>query len=170
MDEKVYEAKVTLAHLAQALNDSRLLWVYAKRLEDIVLAARAGWLGSGIPLERWEYGCAFGPDLELSWWQRDDGYNVRAITAETPPENVAWTALDMAGWQADDPVPWLLVGEYDADRKSNVPTWSTARIPRYLAYPVPDLDAPPERVVLVAQTFRQAGHVAICRLVRVEGG
>jgi hypothetical protein len=168
--ETVYVAETTLAHLEQALQDARLLWVYATRLEDIVLVRRDDWAASGVPLERWEYGYAFGPDLELSWQRREHGesYNARAITAATPPDTIDWTAWDMTGWQSDAPTPWLLLGEHD--KKSNVPTWWTARIPRYLAYPVLDPGDLPERVVLIAQSFRQAGRVALHRLLRVEGG
>lgn len=172
MAEKIYEAQATLAQLAQALEDARLLWVYAKRLEDIVLDARPAWLAAGVPLERWDQGCAFGPELELCWQRRGDTYEVRAITEAPPPEVVAWIAWDMGGWRADDGAlaRWLLVGERDADRESGAPTWSEARIPRYLAYPVPDPTAPPERVALVARVYRCDGLVALHRLVCVEGG
>jgi hypothetical protein len=171
--DTVYVAEMTLARLEEALQDARLLWVYAKRLEDIVLARRDDWAASGIPLARWEYGCAFGPELELCWWRRDhggDGYDARAITAQTPPDGSAWTAWDMTDWLPDPPAPWLLVGERDEDRAGAVPTWSTARIPRYLTYPASDPTAPPERVALVAQTYRQADCVTLHRLLRVEGG
>ncbi len=173
MDDKVYVAtSVSLAMLADALRDTRLKWAYAERMEDIVLTWRDALLDGAVALERWGHGRAFGPEMEVSWWRRGEGYEVRAITAaEQPPTCIPWTRWDTDSWQAEDDHVTLLIGEHDADRQADVPTWSAARIPRYLLYPVEIStgEKPPSRVALVARAYRTGGIVVTQRLVQVKG-
>lgn len=171
MDEAVYVAQsISLASLTKALQDPRLRWAYAERVEDIVLTWRDALLGDTVPLERWSHGRAFSQELEVCWWRRDGGYKVRAIvSAGKPPAGIAWTLLNTDNWQATGDHAALLIGEHDTDRSGDVPTWSAARIPRYLPYPVPMSGTLPTRVALVARAYRSGGIVVTQRLVRVEG-
>lgn len=174
MDERIYSAKgISAAALRQALEDPRLRWVYGERMEDIVLITRTRWLDQEITLEHWHHGRAFAPALELSWWQRNgERYEVRAITAGDPPTGIDWDLWesDWDSWQPDATIPWLLVGEHDTDRESDRgPSWSVARIPRYLYYPVPELDAPSTRVAAQARAYRQQGMITLHRLLEVKG-
>ena len=171
MDEAVYVAQsVSLAALTEALQDPRLRWAYAERLENIVLTWHDALLNDATPLERWLHGRAFSQELEVCWWQRDDDYEVRAtVSAGKPPSGITWTPLNTGSWQAADDQVALLVGDHDADRPGNVPTWSAARIPRYLPYPVPVSGTSPARVALVARAYQSGGIVVTQRLLRVEG-
>lgn len=180
IQEQMYtDQNVTASALRQALTDPRLRWVYAERMEDIVLTACTGWPPDGVPLERWCHGRAFADELELCWWLRDserddsdDGarYDVRAITVGDAP------AAEAIHWQAkaiDDDEgtvsQWLLIGEQDTDRESDRPSWSVARIPRYLYYPVPEQKIPPERVAVWTKAYRHAGITTLHRLLAVKG-
>lgn len=173
MDERVYVApSVSPAVLAEALRDARLHWAYAERLEDTVLTWRDALLNGDVPLERWDHGRAFGPELEVSWWQCDEGYEVRAIISiGQPPACISWKRLDTDGWQAEGDYVTLLIGEHDTDRPTDMPTWSAARIPRYLPYPVEVLGGkkPPSRATLVARVYRAGGIIVTQRLVQVKG-
>jgi len=170
VNEIIYGAQsVSPAILQEVLQDERLRWVYAERVEDTVLTWRDALLDETVPLERWHHGRAFGPDLEIGWWQWDEGYEVRAIVAAgRPPVSIAWAIVDAADWQEGDDQIILLIGEHDADRPTDVPTWSVARIPRYLAYPVKVGTAPPQRVALVQRVYRLNGIVVTERLVRLK--
>jgi hypothetical protein len=180
IQEQLYTAQnVTASALRQALTDARLRWVYAERMEDIVLTACAGWPPDEAPLERWRHGRAFADELELCWWRRGSGrasehdgvrYDVRAITAGDAPatEAIDWQAQALADWKAA-PSQWLLIGEQDTDRESDCPSWSVARIPRYLYYPAPEQETPPERVAVWATAYRHAGITTLHRLLTVKG-
>jgi hypothetical protein len=172
MDEMVYVApSVSPAMLTEALRDTRLHWAYAERLEDTVLTWRDALLNGDVPLKRWDHGRAFGPEMEVSWWRRDEGYEVRAIISTgQPPAVILWTRLDTGGWQAEDDHVALLIGEHDADRPTDVPTWSAARIPRYLPYPVEVSERKtPLRAALVVRVYRAGGIIVTQRLVQVKG-
>jgi hypothetical protein len=170
MHESVYSAQsVPSAALKVVLEDERLRWVYAERMEDIVLTWCQDWLNSPIPLECWCHGRAFGPELEVSWWRRDDSYDVRSIVvAGDRPRDIAWVALDTKEWQRDAEQTILLTGEHDTDRSTCVPTWSAARIPRYLPYPVEVGEMLPRRVGLVQCVYRVSGVIVTERLIRVQ--
>ena len=169
MDEQVHIAKgVAWTALGQALADPRLTWVYAERLEDIVLAECEIWLTGPAPLQRWSHGRAFSSTLEVAWWQEGDNVSVRAIGTGTPPAGITWEAQDTSGWGPDPDVAQLLAGQLDTDHPYSQPTWSTARLPRYLAYPVMG-EPPPERVALVVRSYRVEGVLVTERLVSLEG-
>ena len=169
MDERVYVASgVTPEALAEALRDPRLRLVYAERMEDTVLTWRDDWLQMPVALERWTYGRAFGEEAELRWQKSEDGYEVRAIAVGDAPAGIDWKVEPCDDWdERPGEQPLLLVGERDRDRPSPQPTWSEARIPRYLTYPV-EAPAQATRVALVQRVYRRNGVVVTTRLLRVE--
>lgn len=167
MGDRQYTATgVTAAALRHALQDERLTWVYAERMENIVLDWRTEWLKSPDAPEHWMHGRAFGPELELRWEQRQDGFEVRVITdGGAPPNGLACSEIPFDLAADEDEQRLLLVGERDRDRPSDRPTWSVARIPRYLAYPA---DGSAARVALAQRVYRKSGQVVATRLLRVE--
>lgn len=163
--------EVPLPVLQELLDAVTWTWAYAERQADIVLTGRERFLSGSVPLAQWGHGRVFDEHLELSWWRQDERYDLRWIAggASSPPERITWTAVDTTAWTAEEQ-HWLLVGEYDKDRENEVPTWSEARIPRYLPYPV-DLEAgatPPDRVALVARIYQVQHMPHTTRLLRVE--
>lgn len=169
MDERVYVASgVSAEALTEALRDPRLRWVYAERMEDTVLAWHEAWLRTPVSLDRWTHGRAFGEEAELRWQKGERGYEVRAIAVGVAPTGIGWKAEPCDDWEAN---PYeqrlLLVGDRDRDRPSPQPTWSAARIPRYLAYPVA-APARATRVALVQRVYRRNGAIVTTRLLRVE--
>jgi hypothetical protein len=178
--------QASLEHLKAALGDERLTWAYASRMEDTGL----GWLRDlldeqqplgaplsdgrpGVPLARWSEGRAFGPELEVDWWRDGGTYRLRALLEEgKPPQGVDWgkpvsTALKANGGERSV----LLHGELDKDRSASAgrPTWSEARIPRYLVHPcqIQEGTVPPKQVALVAQDYARNGAVVLTRLLKV---
>lgn len=167
MNNRLYTATdVTAASLRHALQDRRLTWVYAERMENTVLDWRVEWLKLPGAPERWTHGRAFGPDLELRWEQRQDGFEVRVITNGcAPPDGLSLAEVPFNLTADEDEQQLLLIGERDRDRPSDRPTWSAARIPCYLAYPADDSAA---RVALAQRVYRQNGQVIATRLLRVK--
>lgn len=165
-------SEVSLSALQELLAATAWTWAYTERQADIVLTKRAALLeGNQAPVAQWEHGRAFNAELEISWWQRGASYDVRwiATTAMTAPVAISWNVLDTSEWTASEQ-RWLLIGERDANRKDTVPTWSVARIPRYLPYPL-ELEAgasSPTRVALVSRLYRVRHVPRITRLLRVE--
>ncbi|HEY75745.1 MAG TPA: hypothetical protein G4O00_06140 [Thermoflexia bacterium] len=76
---------VTPEELRIALGDPRFRWVYAERMEDVVLTWRDAFLEDAAPLERWTHGRAFGPEAELAWWWDEGRAEARAIVEGGPP-------------------------------------------------------------------------------------
>jgi hypothetical protein len=163
--------EVPLSVLQELLDTVMWTWVYAERQADIVLTGRERFLSGSVPLAQWAHGRVFNRQLELSWWRQEERYDLRWISegSSPPPESITWTAVDTTAWTAEDQ-HWLLVGEYDRDREREVPTWSEARIPRYLPYPieVEEGATPPDRVALVARSYQVQHIPQTTRLLRVE--
>lgn len=160
-------AETVTALLTQA--GSKWPWVYAERPETTELL----WLAAVQPnWQQWPYARAFGPESELSWQQQANGrYTLRLLTDSTPPvlAGLDWGAA--TSWQpfGREQSTWLH-GRLDEDRSEaqGELTWSEARIPRWLAYPLAAEAAPPERVVLQVQTYAQDGIVGLTRLLAVQ--
>jgi hypothetical protein len=163
----------SLAGLKAALQDPRLRWVYAERMEDTVLTELKEFLTAGVDLSRWKHGRAFGPEVEVAWWQMPapvGEVEARAFAADgAPPKGLAWQPDRRAALTSLGIEDVLLLGEGDADptRPAASPAWSVQRIPRYLRYPV---DGKPPRVVLQVETYLVAGLRREQRLVRLIGG
>jgi hypothetical protein len=177
--------RASLADLRAALEDERLTWAYASRMED----AGLGWLQDlldeqplgaplsdgrpGVPLTRWSEGRAFGPELEVDWRRDGETYRLRALLEQgEPPQGVDWgepvsTSLKANGGERHV----LLHGELDEGRSASSEriTWSEARIPRYLAHPVEirERKEPPRQVTLVVQDYARNGAVVLTRLLKV---
>lgn len=158
--------------LKTAFQDERLKWVYAERMEDTVLANKAELLEGSVDLSSWKHGRVFGPDLEIAWWQSEKGLDVRAyIENESLPEGIRLevdplgSSIQLLGME-----DVLLFGEHDAKKTSqeSEPAWSTARIPRYLYYPVGN--GAPNRVALTVAYYLVEGMRREQRLVRISGG
>ncbi len=160
-------AETITALLAQAAETWP--WLYAERPETTELL----WLAeSQADWQQWPYARAFGPESELNWQRQEDGrYTLRLLTDAPPPvlTGLDWGAA--AVWQpfGSEQSTWLH-GRLDEDRSEvqGELTWSEARIPRWLAYPLGAETAPPERVVLQVQTYAQGGIVGLTRLLAVQ--
>src|SRR3989304_7655836 len=92
MPEKWFLAHgVNLADLSRALQDSRLGWVYAERMENTILAEIKDLSAQGVELDQWEHGRAFGPQVEIAWWRAGLGFDLRAIVEKgNPPQGPQW--------------------------------------------------------------------------------
>jgi hypothetical protein len=153
-------------------------WLYGEAETGLLLQkladARAEW-------KAWRHGRAFGPAAELDWWEEEGGryrgrYRLRFLAASVaPPDDPALPWSDAEEWDAwdDEPAVTLLHGTYDRDRSQTQerPSWSEARIPRWLHYPVdvPAADAPEAlRAVLVSRAYAQNGIVGLNRLIEIR--
>lgn len=173
---------VSSGALRTVLEDERLQWAYASRMED----AGLGWvrdllageaLGApfngqrpGVPLARWEEARAFGPDLEVDWWREGDTYRLRALLeAGEEPEGVDWREASGEPLTAVGKRHVVLHGTKDDDSDAQRPTWSEARVPRHLAHPYePEEDGVlPERIALVGEDYSRNSVVTMTRLVTV---
>jgi hypothetical protein len=175
--------RASLDDLKTALEDERLTWAYASRMEDTGL----GWLDDllgkqplgaplsddrpGVPLTRWTEGRAFGPELEVDWWRRGETYRLRALLEEgEPPKGVDWGKSVNTSLRAKSGERHVLLhGELDESSEVRGPTWSEARIPRRLAHPceLQEGKEPPQRVALVIQDYARNGAVVLTRLLRI---
>jgi len=156
--------------LRQLLVDSDLKWVYAESLTDTVLA----YTGDFLPdkdLLQWEHGRAFDETFELDWWRTGQAFRLRLLTENDVLSGVDWDESEAVLQPVQqEPYPLRLHGTCDKDPDdTGRPTWSEARIPRRLAYPVQVDEGikPPERVLLRALDYTRAGSVALTRLVGV---
>lgn len=170
MPDQWFLARDSLSTLRQALNDPRLQWAYAERMEDNVLLRLSDLFVGPPDLGRWHHGRAFGPTLEIAWWRVGESLSLR-VWAESgqPPSGPSWQP-DPDGRQAQPLAieKLLLFGEHDAARarRGEPPAWSAVRIPRYLHYPVA---GQPDRVALVVQTYQLAGLRREQRFVELLG-
>lgn len=126
----------------------------------------------------WLHGRIFGETGELAWWVLENNlYQIRlSITENAPPviEGISWGPA--VNWQArGEPVATLLHGSYDVAGSQEIGrgSWSEARIPRWLHYPVTvDVTQPDQedlRVVLVTQDYYAGDQpVPLTRLLRLE--
>lgn len=168
---KIYTAEsVAPKTLRQLLADSKLRWVYAESLLDTILA----YTGDFLPdkdLLQWEHGRAFDELLELDWWRTGQTFRLRLLTEGDGLGSVDWNESEAVLQPVQrDPYPLRLHGTYDkGSDEAGPPTWSEARIPRKLAYPVlvDEGAGPPERVPLRALDYTRAGCVVLTRLVGV---
>jgi hypothetical protein len=185
---------VNLAQVEKVLADSRLRWVYAERMEDTVLASAEQFRSLSISLEQWTHGRAFGEDIEIAWWVKEDAFELRAYAQDGKPPRLVETMEDLTSklkglfsqdnetplqdWQLHPQADQLaldteeriqLVGELEstAPKGFQGPVWATARIPRYLDYPVEA--GKPERVAMVRAVYSLGGMRREQRLVRLEG-
>lgn len=176
--------EVSLETLRQVLGHADLRWVYAERTADTGLGTVADLLAGeplgaprdgrrpGVELARWEHGRAFGPHLEIDWWRDGETFRLRALSEDTLPPGVDWQEPDDGPSlvAVGAPRAMTLYGTLDKnDEKSppDRPTWSEARVPRHLAYPVPFESSPSARVALLGQDYARRGVVVLTRLVGV---
>ena len=157
--------------LRQLLADSDLRWVYAESLTDTILAYTGDFLlGKDKDLLQWEHGRAFDETLELDWWRTGQAFRLRVLTEGDALDGVDWKGPE-ATLQPVQPAPYplRLHGTYDKDSAdTGRPTWSEARIPRHMAYPVKVGEGnPPDRAALRALDYTHAGCVVLTRLVEV---
>jgi hypothetical protein len=162
-------ANVTTATLAKLLawgRDEGWQWLYGEGVTEIVLT----WLAPALAAEpaawpQWTHGRAFGPSGEVSWWLEADGhYRLRCLSeADAQPlaDEIAWSeAVTWQRWPVGN--HWgnasetLLHGSFDSGRTqaSGQSSWSDARIPRYLHYPVEvDIDQAPAEMRAVLSSW-----------------
>lgn len=154
--------------LYQLLQAGSWPWLYAERMEGTELLRLAEALAAALPWTRWAHGRAFGPESQLTWWRQADAhYQLHLLTEGVAPGgNIAWQAGEPL--TADPPYQSLLFGTYDDDSKDGVPSWSEARIPRRLHYPLPADSQPAAQVALRLQNLRYHGVAIGTRLLAVE--
>ncbi len=169
-DHRFLAENVTESALAAALRDARVQWVYAESPAATALVWAETFPPAAAPLANWHHGRAFGETLEMAWWRQGDAYQVRTLATGSPPANPLGEAdPEAAQYRPAAENHFLLVGERDEDRPAETPTWSAARVPQYLAYPVPG-QPPPRRVALVVVPYRVGGMVRDQRFVRLTAG
>ncbi len=162
--------------LRQLLSDSNLRWVYAESLTDTILAYTGDFLpDKDKDLLQWEHGRAFDEALELDWWCTEQTFRLRLLTEGDILDGVDWNEPDSVVQPVqDEPYPLRLHGKYDKKHTASPerPTWSEARIPQHIAYPVEvgEGEKPPERVVLRALDYARTGCVVLTRLVGLARG
>jgi hypothetical protein len=127
------------------------------------------------PLLQWEHGRAFDEALELDWWCTGQTFRLRLLTEGDILDGVDWNEPDSVVQPVqDEPYPLRLHGKYDKKHTASPerPTWSEARIPQHIAYPVEvgEGEKPPERVGLRALDYAHTGCVVLTRLVGVARG
>ena len=163
--------QVSSDQLRECLSDPRLRWVYAERVSDVVLDELQEWLAGPVGLENWLHGRAFSSEMEIAWWQEESMFSLRAcIENGTPPTGPTWQP-DPGGSQLtrQSEEEMLLFGEYDPEKGDiQQPTWSTARIPRYLTYPVSG--NPTERVALKVAYYQFNNMRCEQRLLELSKG
>lgn len=140
-------------------------WFYGERPPDTVLVWASGALDGGLAWADWRHGRRFGPEGELAWWPEAGGaFTCRLLAG---PGAAGWEGATEYTAADDEVNETLLHGLYDED--SDPPTWSEARIPRYLAYPVED-NAPGlnTRAVLLTRGYRGPAGDRLERLLAVE--
>lgn len=154
--------------LHQLLQAGSWPWLYAERMEGTELLRLAVALAGTLPWTRWAHGRAFGPESELTWWRQADGrYQLRLLSESVAPDgDILWQAGEPLA--ADPPYQSLLFGTYDDDSAGDVPSWSEARIPRRLHYPLAADSPPAEQVALRLQNLRYHGIAIGTRLLAVE--
>jgi hypothetical protein len=186
------------AALAWGVQQQAWPWLYGEAMLGSALTTLPPLLAGDPPgWQAWTHGRAFGPESELSWRRQEDGrYRLRLLQdSGAPPPGVDWGAGQT--WEvwvapaaqtpaaqtpaaqtpaaqtpaAQTPLPTLLHGTLDdgRSRESGQASWSEARIPRYLTYPVQiDLERLAEdvnvRVTLSVQAYAQHGVVGLTRL------
>ena len=95
---------------------------------------------------------------------------MRLLTEGDVLEGVEWTGSETTLQPIqDEPYPLRLHGAHKGSDEDGRPTWSEARIPRHLAYPVEvgKEENPPEHMALRALDYARAGCVVLTRLVKV---
>jgi hypothetical protein len=160
---------VSPASLGDLLQSEVWPWLYAERMEATELMFLADALEADVPWQRWQHGRAFGSESELAWWrQPDERYQVRLLAEGALPAGLAWGEA-VAQWTpwSDKAEATLLHGTLDGETGDR-PSWSEARIPRWLHYPVTEQPAP-ERVVLLTLVYQRNGIPGLTRLVGVQG-
>jgi hypothetical protein len=158
---------VEMDDLLVVLEDTRLQWLYAERMEDTVLTGLSAVMEDSDDMLNWSHGRAFGPLAEIAWWQEDGTFQVRVCIIESSlPAGIAWQPYEAAEeWEpiSSTGQPALLLG----DRSEEDTAWSVARIPRCLHYPV---QTAWERVALITQRYHHRGKIVAQRLVEFEEG
>lgn len=154
--------------------NGRWRWLYSEAETGVELTYLAG-----VDWRLWPHGRAFGEQAELAWWWQADGrYQLRlSLDTGRPPDITGMTWGSPETWRSwrKDVVQTLLHGRYDVGRAEEIgqASWSEARIPRWLHYPVTVDAAQPKpelvRAVLLTQSYqRQDGLVGLTRLVGLE--
>ncbi|MBK8935348.1 MAG: hypothetical protein IPM76_24125 [Chloroflexi bacterium] len=151
-------------------------WLYGEAETGVNLAqlADADW-------QLWPHGRAFGEKGELAWWEQGDGrYHLRlSLETDSPPTGAEMLWIDPETWlpwgdeATDYVVETLLHGSYDAESSQEIgrESWSEARIPRWLHYPLAVDKTLPKlekvRAVMVTRPYHHQDNVVI--LTRLLG-
>lgn len=160
---------VSASVLAPLLSGNHWRWLYGERREATELCWLADALAAAVPWQRWRHARLFNNNSELAWWQTgNDSYRLRLLATDAPPRAEGITWYPGTTWQAvGNPVATLLHGERDDQPHAEGRTsWSEARIPRWLFYPVPPTTA--TRVALLVQPLARNGIIGLHRLMRLE--
>jgi len=151
--------------------NNRCVWLYGEAETGVELArfAAGNW-------RLWPHGRAFGEEVELAWWLEADGRYQLRLCLETggPPavSGVTWGSPEIWHLRDSAATKTLLHGSYDVEGSQTIGqgSWSEARIPRWLHYPLDVDPAEPKpeevRAVLLTQPYnRQDGLAIMTRLV-----
>lgn len=143
-------------------------WLYAEKPADTVLI----WLSDApeyrTPWHAWRHGRIFGPEREFAWWREAEGLFTCRLLAETAHPGPEWGTAEeyvAIAYQAEST---LLHGLLDMENV-DPPTWSEARIPRYLSYPVAAAGLTIDtRAVLLTQRYHGPSGDTLSRLTAVS--
>lgn len=167
---KRYEAAVaTTTQLVTLIQSESWTWIYAERPQGTVLDWYDSLTSENIGWEEWSHGRVFSQAAELSWWrQARDRYSCRWVSSAAAPSEVPWQESFITSLP-EQPERTLLHGEWDKDSK-NPPTWSEARIPGHLKYPIAQAEGLTEgaRVALQIQHYMGKDGEVVTRLISLE--
>lgn len=166
-----YAHKVDLSVLRKALLSTEAHWFYAERMEDVTLCWMPDLEKEQTWPQEWLEGRAFGAKVELDWWREGEQYQLRwlGVTPPTQAQDITWKdgpMLQAIGSERQI----VLRGELDESTADVHPTWSEARTPRRLSYPVaPTGEEWPRRVALIVQDYGTDSRIHLTHLLRVVG-
>jgi len=173
MTERWFVARsIAFDDLKAVLQNDRLQWVYAERMETTILQFLSDFLSVDIAWPAWLHGRAFGEKMEVAWWRKDTCVDLRAVVEDD-------TMLPLPSLWVSDPEgnaltnfvdeSLLLVGECNSGQAQLI--WTITGMPKGLQYPLlSQLKAGETRAHLRQRVYLRSGQAYDRRLLSVVGG
>ncbi|MBL7183265.1 MAG: hypothetical protein ISS50_02320 [Anaerolineae bacterium] len=138
----------------------RLEYVIQERLEDSRFVRTNDWSMGDL----WPRGRAFGPELEVRWWEVEPGrYGLLVLSEKDEGLKDGWTqeTHEVRSTAEDRPLKVYLWGTHKGQG-----VWIETRIPRELRYP---LDSPQDFAYLEIAEYSRDGMVRFTRFRGLKG-